>query len=87
MQRGDKKIYLRLDRAFANLEWSEKFGEMKVHHLPNSTSDHSALLVSASIIQRQTRAKCFHFKVMWTKNAECKTIIENSWGMDLNLST
>lgn len=24
---------------------------------------------------------------MWTKNAECKTIIENSWGMDLNLST
>ena len=28
MQGGDNKIYLRLDRAFANLEWFEKFGEM-----------------------------------------------------------
>ena len=51
---GENRIYLRLDRAFANLEWVENFGEMKVHHLPNSTSDHSALLVSSSVLQRQT---------------------------------
>ena len=51
MQRGDNKIYLRLDKAFANLEWFEKFREMKVHHLPDSTFDHSALLVSASIFR------------------------------------
>ena len=51
MQRGDNRIYLRLDRAFANLEWFEKFREKKVHHLPDSTSGHSALLVSASIFQ------------------------------------
>ena len=24
---------------------------------------------------------------MWTKNAECKNIIENSWGMEFDLST
>ena len=60
---------------------------MKVHHLPNSTSYHSALLVFASIIQRQTRAKRFHFEAMWTKNVEYKSIIENSWSMDLDLST
>ena len=30
MQGGDNRIYLRLDRAFANLEWVENFGEMKV---------------------------------------------------------
>jgi len=60
---------------------------MKVHHLPDSTSDHSALLVSAFIIQRQTRAKRFHFEAMWTKNVEYKSIIENSWSMDLDLST
>ena len=60
---------------------------MKVHHLPDSTSDHSALLVSASVIQRQTQAKRFHFEAMWEKNTECKSIIENSWGMDIDLST
>jgi len=24
---------------------------------------------------------------MWAKNAECKSIIENSWGMDIDLNT
>ena len=60
---------------------------MKVHHLPDSTSDHSALLVSASVIQIQTQAKRFHFEAMWKKNTECKSIIENSWGMDIDLNT
>ncbi|XP_075663425.1 uncharacterized protein LOC142633021 [Castanea sativa] len=87
MQGGDNIIYLRLDRAFTNLEWTEKFGGMKVHHLVDSTSDHSALLVSDSAIQNQTQAKHFHFEAMWTKNAECKAIIENSWGMEFDLNT
>ena len=78
MQGGENIIYLRLDMAFANLEWVDKFGEMKVHHLLDSTFDLSALLVSASILQRQTRIKRFHFMAMWTKNADCKSIIENS---------
>ena len=61
---GENIIYLRLDKAFTNLEWVDKFGEMKVHHLPDSTFDHSALLVSTSVLQRQTRAKQFHFEAM-----------------------
>ena len=87
MQGGENKIYLRLDRAFANLEWTEKFGGMKVHHLVDSTSNHSALLLFNSSVHHQTRAKRFHFEAMWTKNAECKAIIENSWGMGFDLST
>ena len=58
-----------------------------MYHLPDSTSDHSALLVSAHVSHRQTRAKRFHFEAMWTKNADCKSIIENCWGMNLDLST
>ena len=87
MQGGENRIYLRLDRAFANSEWTEKFGGMKAHHLVDSTSDHSALLISNSTTQHQSRAKRFHFKAMWTKNAECKTIIESSWGVNIDLST
>ncbi|KAL0012428.1 hypothetical protein SO802_007536 [Lithocarpus litseifolius] len=87
MQGGENRVYLLLDRAFANLEWTAKFGGMKAHHLVDSTSDHSALLIFDSTIQRQNRVKRVHFEAMWTKNAECKTIIENSWGMDLDLST
>ena len=87
MQDGENKIYLRLDRALANLEWIEKFGGMKAYHVVDSTSDHCALLIFDSTTQCQNRAKRFHFEAMWTKNAECKNIIENSCGVDLDLST
>ena len=87
MQDGENIIYLRLDRAFANLEWIGKFGGMKAYHVVNSTSDHYAMLIFDSTTQRQNRAKRFHFKAMWTKNAECKNIIENSWGVEYDLST
>ncbi|XP_023914218.1 uncharacterized protein LOC112025766 [Quercus suber] len=87
MQDGENRIYLRLDRALANLEWLGKFGGMKAYHVVDSTFDHCALLISDSTTQCQPRAKRFHFEALWTKNAECKTIIENSWGMDSDLST
>ena len=46
MQEGDGRICLRLDSALATPEWSARFGEMKVFHLVDSTSDHCALLVT-----------------------------------------
>ena len=87
MQRDENRIYLRLDRAFANLEWTEKFEEIKVYHLVDSTSDHSALLLSDSTIHHQTCQNRFHFEAMWTKNTDCRAIIENSWGIGFDLST
>ena len=86
MQGRKNIIYLRLDRAFANLEWTEKVRGMKVHHLVDSTSDHSALLISDSTVQHQTWERRFHFEAIWTKNAECKAIIENSWGIGFDLN-
>lgn len=54
MQGVENKIYLRLDKALANPEWTKNFGGMKVHHLVDSTSDHSALLLFDSTVQHQT---------------------------------
>ncbi|XP_075662992.1 uncharacterized protein LOC142632487 [Castanea sativa] len=57
MQEGENRISLRLDRAFANLEWTQKFEGIKVHHLVDSTSDHSALLLSDSMFQKKIQEK------------------------------
>lgn len=67
--------------------WIGKFEGVRVYHLVDSTSDHYALLLTDSPPQRPSNAKCFHFKALWTKNEECKEIIEYSWGMGVNLST
>lgn len=87
MQEGENRIYLRLDRALATSEWSAKFGEMKVHHLVDSTSNHCALLVMDPRTRRQPRVRCFHFEVQRTKRKDCKAIIEATWGTGVDFST
>ncbi|XP_075650072.1 uncharacterized protein LOC142620611 [Castanea sativa] len=76
MQAGDKRAYLRLDRALAMNDWVDKFGEVRVNHLVESTSDHCALFISDPQAPKQPRARHFHFEAMWTKCEESKDIIE-----------
>ena len=76
-----------IDRALATPDWVEKFGNLKVFHIADSTSDHHALLVTDSLSNRYSREKCFHFEAMWAKNNDCKAVIESSWGMGIDLNT
>ena len=87
MQDGENRICLRLDRALATLEWSSRFGGMKVYHLVDSTSDYCALLVTNSRTRHQPKVRCFHFEAQWIKREDCKAIIEASWGFGVDLST
>lgn len=79
MQTGDSWVYLRLDRALATSEWIDKFGEVRVNHLVESTSDHCALLVADHRVPKQPHARRFHFEAIWAKCEECKDIIEVAW--------
>ena len=75
MQEGDKRIYLRQDRALAMSEWIEKFGEVRVHHLVDSTLDHCALFISNPLASKQPQSRRFHFEAMWTKKEGCIEIM------------
>ena len=79
MQNGADRIYLRLDRVFVTSDWIDKFGEVRVHHLVDSTSDHYALYLSDPKAPKMPCAHRFHFESMWTKKEECKKIIEAAW--------
>ena len=87
MQEGAGRMYLRLDRAFATSKWIAKFGEAKVHHIVDSTSDHCALVLFDPKAPKLPRSRRFHFKSMWTKREECKEVIEAAWCSGSDLST
>lgn len=78
MQEGSNRIYLRLEKAFANLEWLNFFKNLKVHHLIESTLDNFLLRISDSCPLAPTRKRRFHFKAMWVKKEDCKEIIETA---------
>ena len=87
MQSGDRRMYLRLDRAFATNDWIDKFSEVRVNHLVDSTSDHCALYVADPKAPKQSNTRRFHFEAMWAKNDECKNIIEAAWMAAGNVNT
>ena len=79
MQSGGSRMYLRLDRAFATIDWIDKFSEVKINHLVDSTSDHCVLYVVDPKAPKRSNTRRFHFEAMWARNDECKSIIEAAW--------
>ena len=64
MKEGNQRISLRLDRAFATPEWLELFGNPKVHHLAESTSNHYILAISDPSPQSHRGKHKFNFEAM-----------------------
>ena len=79
MRESSDRVYLRLDRAFANLDWSNKFSNCKVYHVVDSTSDHYMLRISNSIASAPRRNRRFHFEALWAKHDDCYDIVESAW--------
>ena len=51
MQEGESRMFLRLDRALATLDWVDHYKDVKVHHLVESTFDQCALLlIDATVV-------------------------------------
>ena len=76
----DQRTLLRLDRMVANDEWIKIFHEAKVHHVLMSASDHCLLVLLLKKNQYSKRGKKrFLFEAMWTREEECKEVIEMAW--------
>ncbi|XP_075640325.1 uncharacterized protein LOC142612079 [Castanea sativa] len=77
---GDQRTLIRLDRMVANEAWSLVSPEAKVHHVSMSSSDHCLLALFLNKDHQQRRGKKrFFFEAMWTREEECKEIIELAW--------
>ena len=86
-QEGVDRVYLRLGRAFATLDWLENFCNLKVHHLMNTTSNHYPFLLTEASSLRRSRERRFHFEALWTTRADFKDVIEEVWNSGSNLGT
>ncbi|XP_050289689.1 uncharacterized protein LOC126727821 [Quercus robur] len=75
------RIYIRLNRALANMTWKALFPNAIVHHVSMSSSDHSMLTIriqSSRPRQPQSRP-LFCFKAMWLQDPRCADIVQKAW--------
>ncbi|KAG2644822.1 hypothetical protein PVAP13_2KG380405 [Panicum virgatum] len=78
-QAGQRIVKVRLDRSVANTEWMVLHPGASVLHLTSSRSDHKALLLSLQTEEQRPRSSVFRYEIMWEREEELGTIIEQAW--------
>ncbi|OMO71299.1 Endonuclease/exonuclease/phosphatase [Corchorus olitorius] len=78
---GDQ-TWERLDRAFANPSWFQKFDNVTLTNLPITVSDHSPMIIQFE--ERGVfRMRPYRFEMMWTAHPGCKEVIKRAWNQKL----
>lgn len=71
-------IQERLDRLYGSVEQMLLNDNTVVNHVFRPTSDHSIIILDSKPDRVRTRAK-FVFESSWTKEEECKEIVNGAW--------
>ena len=73
------RLYKKLDRALANVEWKMKFGEAKVKVGLRSQSDHHPLLIHLNTSNKDRGERPFRFEAAWLTHATFKEFVASKW--------
>ncbi|KAL0327910.1 UNVERIFIED_CONTAM: putative mitochondrial protein [Sesamum calycinum] len=75
-------VYERLDRACANLGWSQLFPDTSIEHVPVNCSDHVDLVIclmdKPQYAERSIRP--WRFEAAWLQSEQCEGVVEEGWG-------
>lgn len=73
----------RLDRAVCNEDWTGRFTENTVLHLPKIAPDHRPVLVRFEKVEERGRGnKPFWFLAAWLIDKGFQNLVNSSWGFD-----
>ena len=78
-EREDEAFVMeKLDRAFASVEWVNKYPYYALYNHPILRSDHGSILLDFEIHQPYRR-RPFRFERMWLTHNACKDMIQKAW--------
>ncbi|KAL5573316.1 hypothetical protein UlMin_022913 [Ulmus minor] len=84
-KRDNQIVLEHLDRCLGNSTWMDAFPRSKVTHLNFWCSNHCPLLINLKSpilgikCGKKKRRGRFHFEQAWSKDPECREIINSSW--------
>ncbi|XP_073002499.1 uncharacterized protein [Typha latifolia] len=77
-QKGDRRMWIRLDRALGNTEWVSEHPASKVQHLDRGASNHAPILLRVPLATAKVR-RPFRFELYLMKYEECQSIVKDTW--------
>jgi hypothetical protein len=79
-QRGDRNVWVRLDRAVASPNWSQWFPGAKLQHLVSVSSDHCPVFLNLEKEQMQMPTKrIVRYEIMWEREESLPSEIKKAW--------
>lgn len=79
LSRGTR-VWERLDKAVANLEWLTLFPGSLVRHLDFIFSDHKSIIIHPNGIQARSW-RPWRFEQVWLKDEMCHSTVESAWSL------
>ncbi|CAM8933405.1 unnamed protein product [Rhodiola kirilowii] len=76
---GSLETRVRLDRAFGNMLWKDRFNRYEVLHLITATSDHMPLLVNFQRRINCSKERLFRFEPMWLRHKDFSNFLKDCW--------
>ncbi|XP_061341450.1 uncharacterized protein LOC133287787 [Gastrolobium bilobum] len=80
-----KRVYKRLDRAVANVEWRMLFDGARVSSLPRLLSDHNPILIKLFEDQSSDKKKPFRFFAAWQEHQNFVEFLNSNWDLNFDL--
>ena len=81
-QRGEHRVWAKLDRALGNQKWQDTFGTTEAFFLPEGCFDHSPVLINTFSNPSMMR-KPFRYSKMWSLLPDFKTNLKENWEPDV----
>ncbi|XP_061340239.1 uncharacterized protein LOC133286803 [Gastrolobium bilobum] len=80
-----KRVYKRLDRVVANVEWRMLFDGARVSSLPRLLSDHNPILIKLFEDQSSDKKKPFRFFAAWQEHQNFVQFLNSNWDLNFDL--
>ena len=77
-----KRIWKRLDRAFVNDLWAQRYHSNTIKHLARTGSDHRPLLMQ-TLSNKNDFIRYFKFINIWAQLQDFFMTVQNSWNMNV----
>ncbi|KAK4708977.1 hypothetical protein R3W88_029902 [Solanum pinnatisectum] len=77
----ESRVYNRIDRVLVNSDWDTMLPTSKVHYMNEGLYDHCPAIIRWEGA-KQSKRKKFKYFYMWSKAAEFKEKVHNSWRLE-----
>ncbi|XP_015972136.1 uncharacterized protein LOC107495506 [Arachis duranensis] len=82
---GQNKVFKRLDRGLANIEWRTTFPDGRIEVLPRVRSDHHPLLARFVPSRVDVGEKPFRYETMWETHPNFNHYVKEAWPKEQQL--